>query len=166
VIATTTLILLPLIRRSLLPLYYIYACARMTFVSVRKLHGISTVSLLLVKIWPYVKENSALITFRLTLVASKFSCISTNLPFIIRKRTLFPYVLKVSDFVLLYGVRLASRYKRLRSDLSAALGIITFFKCIYYLPDFGARAKRPLKCEIAILKYDTTRSGLLLLKRL
>jgi hypothetical protein len=105
-------------------------------------------------------------TSKPTLTAFKSPCISTNLPFTIKKRILFPYVPDASGFAFLYGARLASRYKRFRNNLSAALRTITLFKYIYYLPGFGARAKRPLKCEIAILKYNTTRSGLLPLKKL
>jgi hypothetical protein len=126
----------------------------------------SIASLPLVKIWLYIKENSALITFRPTLIAFKLSYISISLPFIIEKRILLPYVLKASGFIFLYDVRLASRYKRLRNSLSAALKIMTLFRYIYYLSDFGARAKELLECEIAILKCNTTRSGLLPLKRL
>jgi hypothetical protein len=60
VIATTTPTLPSLTGRSLRPLYHMYACARMTLVSVRKSHGTSTASLPSAEVWPYVKGNSAL----------------------------------------------------------------------------------------------------------
>jgi hypothetical protein len=101
-----------------------------------------------------------------TLVASKFLYISTNLLFIIKKRTLLPYVPEVSDFAPLYGARLASYCKRFRNNSSAALKIMTLFKYTYYLLNSGVKAKRPPECEIAILEYDMTRSGFLPLKRL